>query len=125
MRKRFRALVVLDARNDPFRREQLRERRPVVGLLADGLVEEDDPADVLLDARRGEEEVAVSAPVLLGRLDTDRVEALLDRARALVGGEDALPLGDERGGGLVQLGARHGDLPVSLVSGSIMAGLES
>ena len=80
----------------PFDCEQLRERRPVGGALADRLVEEDDAADVLLGARRREEQVAVGAPVLLGRLDADRVEALLDRAVALVGGEDPLPLGDER-----------------------------
>src|SRR3954469_20136205 len=108
MRKRFRALVDLDSRDDALRGKQLRERRPVVGLLADRLVVEDDAADVLLGARRREEEVPVGATVLLGRLDTDRVEALLDGAGDLVGGEDPLPLGDEGCGGLVQLGVRHG-----------------
>src|SRR5262249_53165519 len=89
------------------RLEQLRERRPVVSALADRLVEEDDAADVLRHARRREEHVAVRAPVVLGVLDPDRVEALLDRARALVGGEDALAFGDERLGGLVQLVVAH------------------
>jgi hypothetical protein len=69
VRERLRALVDLDARDDALRGQQLRERRPVVGLLADRLVVEDDAADVLLGARRREEEVAVRAPVLLGRLD--------------------------------------------------------
>src|SRR5205823_3724955 len=67
------------------------------------LVVEDDPADVLLGARRREEQLAVGASRVLGRLDPDRVEALLDRAGALVRGEDPLALGDERAGGLVQL----------------------
>src|ERR1051325_8449184 len=57
-RERLRALVDLDARNDALRGEQLRERRPVVRLLADRLVEQDDAADVLLGAGRREEEVA-------------------------------------------------------------------
>src|SRR5262249_41855418 len=78
--------------------------------LADRLVEEDDAADELLRARRREEQVPVRAPVLLGGVDADRVEALLDRAVALVGGEDPFPLGDERARGLVQLGVRHGNL---------------
>ena len=44
----------------------------------------------LLDAISGEEQVAVGPPVLLGGLDVDRVEPLLDRAARLVGREDAL-----------------------------------
>src|SRR3954467_3664413 len=101
--ERLRALVDLDPRDDALRLEQFRKRRPVRRRLADRLVEEDHAADVLLDPLRGEEEVAVGAAVLLGRLDPDRVEALLDRPVALVGGEDALALGDDRGGGLVEL----------------------
>ena len=108
VRERLRALVHLDARDDALRGEQLRERSPVVGLLADRLVEEDDPADVLLGAWRREEKVAVGAPILLGGLDADGVEALLDGAAALVGREDPFSLGDECARGLVQLGVRHG-----------------
>jgi hypothetical protein len=67
----------------------------------DRLVEENDAADVVLGAGRREEHVAVRAAVLFGRLESDRVEALLDRAAALVRGEDALTLGDECAGGLV------------------------
>ena len=40
---------------------------------------------------RREQHLAVGAPVVLGGFDADRVEALLDRAGALVGGEDPLP----------------------------------
>ena len=54
-----------------------------------------------------EEQLAVDAAVLLGRLDADGVEALLDGAVALVRGEDALPRRDERFGGACQL-VRHG-----------------
>ena len=49
-RERLRALVDLDAGDDPLPLEQLRERRAVGGRLADRLVVEDDAADVL--ARR-------------------------------------------------------------------------
>ena len=80
-RQRLRARVDLDPRHDALRGEQLGERRAVVGALPDRLVVEDHAADVLLHARRREEEVAVGAAGLLGRLDADRVEPLLDRAR--------------------------------------------
>src|SRR5262249_17580361 len=70
------------------------------------LVEEDHAADELLDALRREQHVAVGAAVLLGRLEPDRVEALLDRGVALVRGEDALSLGDERAGRGLQFSHR-------------------
>ena len=110
-RQRLRAEVDLDPGDDALRGEQLWERRSVERALADRLVEEDDAADVFLGTGRREEQIAVGAPVLLGRLEPDRVEALLDRAGALVSGEDALPLGDERLRGLVQLGV-HRVLPL-------------
>src|SRR5690242_13988733 len=100
-RERLRTGVDLDPGDDALRREQLRERRAVERALADGLVEEDDAADELLGAFSREEEVAIRAPVLFGRFDADRVESLLDRARALVRGKDSLALGDERSRGLV------------------------
>ena len=114
-RQRLRAQVDLDAGNDALRREQLRERRAVVRALANRLVVEDDAADELLDARRREEQVAVGAPALLGRLESDRVEALLDRGGALVRREDALPLGDERLRGLMELAGHGIHLPLRSV----------
>ena len=90
-RERLRAEVDLDPRDDPLALEQLRERRAVGRALMDRLVEQDDAADVLRGACRREQEVAVGAAVLLRRLDPDRVQPALDRPRALVGGEDALP----------------------------------
>ena len=86
--QRLRAGVDLDARDDALVGQQLRERRAVGARLADRLVEEDDAADEVADLGSGEQQVAVGAAQLLGRLDADRVEALLDRAGRLVGGQD-------------------------------------
>ena len=66
------------------------------GRLPDRLVEEDHARDELLGPLRGEEQLAIRAPVLLSGLDSDRVEALLDRSLALVRGKDSLALRDER-----------------------------
>src|SRR5439155_9959570 len=91
--------------------EQLRERRSVRGALADRLVEEDDAADVVAGALRREQQVAVGAAVLLGRLDADLVEALLDRAVAFVGGEDALAGRDKGAGCLCKFVCHDGIIP--------------
>src|SRR5204863_623401 len=64
-RERLRAPVDLDPRDDAFRLEQLRERRPVRRALADRLVEEDDPADELGRSLGREEQLAVGAAVVL------------------------------------------------------------
>ena len=72
------------------------ERAAVGGLLADRLVEQDHAADVVGGARGREQHLAVRAAAVLGRVAADRVEALLDRAAALVGGEDALARRDQR-----------------------------
>ena len=94
--------------------EQLRERRAVTARLADRLVEEDHAADVLLDPRRREEQVAVRAPRLLGRLDADRRRSACSMVPvALVGGEDALAPGDERPRGFLQLLRHEGTLPAA------------
>ena len=63
--------------------------------------------------RGREEQVPVGAPVLLGRLDADRVEALLDRAGRLVGGQDPLVVRDDRAGGVVELLPGHQRSPSS------------
>ncbi len=95
--------VHLDPGDRALRGEHLRKRRAVVGCLSNRLVVQDDAADEVLHPGRGKEKLAVIASALLRRLHTDRVEALLDRARGLVGGEDALVVGDDRLRGLVQL----------------------
>src|SRR6266571_6664879 len=112
-REWLRALVDLDPRDDPAALQHLRERRAVGRALADRLVEEDHAADVLLGAFGGEEQLAVGAPVVLGGLDPERVEALLDRAVALVRGEDPLALGDERLRGFVEFCSHR--LPLRLL----------
>ena len=76
----------------------------------DRLVEQDHPADVLLHAGGGEEQVAVAATSLFGGLDFDRVEALLDRPVALVGGEDSLAGRNKLARGLFQALVSHGQL---------------
>src|SRR5262249_12404582 len=60
---------------------------------------EDHAAHILGDAGRRKEHFAVGAPVLLGALDRDRVEAFLACARALVGGEQSLARRDHRARG--------------------------
>ena len=102
VREWLRALVDLDARDAPLPLEQLRERGAVRRALPDRLVEEDHPADPLLGALGGEQQIAVGTAVLLGRPDADRVEALLDRAAALVGRQDPFPRRNERPGDLVE-----------------------
>jgi hypothetical protein len=106
-REVLRSRVDLDPRDDALRREQLRERRAVVGRLADRLVVHDHTADVLLEARGREEQVPVRAAVVLRRLDADRVEALLDRARRLVSREHALVVCHDRLRDRPELVRRH------------------
>jgi hypothetical protein len=104
------------------RLERLRERNAGERPRADRLVVEDHAADELLDPRSGEEELAVRAAGVLGRLDVDRVEALLDRAAALVRREDPFALGDERSRNLFQAQSlRHGRhrAPSSISSGGL------
>ena len=103
LRERLCSRIDLDPRDDPLVGKQLRERRPLRRALPDRFVVEDDAADRVLQAGCGEEHVAVGAPVLLRRLEADRVEALLDRAGALVGGEDPLVVGHQGRCCLVQL----------------------
>ena len=69
-----------------------------------------------------EQHLAVVAAVRLGGLDADRVEPLLDRAAALVGGKDALARRDERARGCVQL-VRYRSMAVyshSMVPGGLL-----
>ena len=90
----------------------------VIQLMAEGQV-----AIELTD----EEEVAVRAAHLLGRLDADRVEALLDRPVALVGRQDPLPRRDEGFRNLFQAGlghGRHSGLLRSLSLGEIIPSTE-
>mmetsp|Transcript_22639 Transcript_22639/g.70870 ORF Transcript_22639/g.70870 Transcript_22639/m.70870 type:complete len:443 (+) Transcript_22639:533-1861(+) len=85
------AHVDLDAGSDAFFGEEVDEGAAVGIRLEERLLEEDGAADVLLEARGGEEEVSPGLPVGLGVLEADRLEALPDRPRRLVAGEETLP----------------------------------
>ena len=83
--------------SEPASADDLRQRRAVLGLLADGLVIEDDAGDAVLHGvGRAEQHLAIVAAAVGGRLRLDRVEPLLDGARALVGRENALAGRDHR-----------------------------
>src|SRR5262249_47023867 len=51
---------------------------------------QDHAADVVTGTRGGEQHLAVRAATILGAVATNRVEALLDGAARLVGGQDPL-----------------------------------
>ena len=89
--QRLCALVHLDAGHRAGRLDQLDQRRAVLGLLADGLVIQDDAGDMVLHRLVGaEQEFAIVAAVLFGVLHADGVEALLDGAGGFIGGQQAL-----------------------------------
>ena len=82
----------------------LHERRSVVGLLIDGLVEEDDTADVRVHLlSTAEQHLTVLPSVLLVVLHLDHVETLAHRRVALVGRQNALARSNERLGDTTQL----------------------
>ena len=83
--------------------QDLHQRRSVSGLLADRLVVQDHAADVLGNARRAEQELAVRAAVVLRVVDADRIETFLDGAGALVRSEDAFPRSDQRASDIGEL----------------------
>ena len=89
--QRLGALVDLDAGQRAGGLDHLRQRRAVRGLLPDRLVIEDDARDAVVHGLGGaEQHLAVVAAARFRALGLDAVEALLDGAGALVGGEDAL-----------------------------------
>ena len=114
--ERLHALVDLDARDDALLLHHVDERRAVGRLLVERLLERDHARDVLAEAGRRQQHLAVLAPVLLDVLDADRREALADRAGRLVGGEDALarrrdvPRGRDQLGGVLRHGGERAGL---------------
>ncbi len=94
------ALVHLDAGDGAGGDHEVHQRRAVGGVLPQGLLVEDHPADEVAHGVGGaEQELAVVAPVGLVGVHADGVEPLLDRAGGFVGGQDALagrhhPAGD-------------------------------
>ncbi len=106
--QRLDAPVDLDARDHAPGGQALRERLAVQALLEQGFLEQDHAAGVLLEAGRGEQQIAVGLAVGLGVLDTDLVETLLDGAGGLVGGQQALAGGDHRQSGFAENLFVHG-----------------
>src|SRR6266436_5569898 len=106
-RERLRTQVHLDTGDDALLHQVLRKRRTLPGLLADGLVVQDDAADRLGGAWRREQHLAIGAAMLLGRLQLDAIEALLDGAAALVRGQNTLASGDHCAGNAHQLTRVH------------------
>ena len=108
--ERLDALVHLDTHDDILLVEQGDERLAVLSLLADGFVEHDGAADVVVELRAGEEDLAVRTAVLLRVLDTDRSETLANSTVGLVRRENTLAAArDSLGGGrqlVAELGAR-------------------
>jgi hypothetical protein len=84
------ALVHLDAREDTTLLEDIDEGLAILGLLVQGLLEEDHAAEVLEGARGAEEELAEGAAVLLNVLDVDAGEALANGASGLIRSKDTL-----------------------------------
>ena len=74
----------------PWAREHLGERGAVDVALADGLVEQDHAADELAHPVGGEQQLAVGAAVLLGRLDAMDLNRFSIVPELLVRREDAL-----------------------------------
>ena len=88
-RQRNLAGVDLDAGHDALARRQLRQRRAVVGTLAERLFVQDDAADEFAEPGRREQQAAPGAPV--SSVDSTPIrESLGDGRAAFVGGEDAL-----------------------------------
>ena len=110
-RQRLGALVDLDAGQRARLLDHLDQRRAVLGLLADGLVVEDDAGNVFRHRLgRAEQHLAVVAAAVLGAFRADRVEALLDRAGRFVGGENAAAGRDHGLGDLVEFSEVHRNL---------------
>src|SRR5262249_51596662 len=109
--------VDLDAGKRTTCLDDVDEERAVLGFLADGLVVEDDAGYGARHRLAGtEKHLAVVAPALLGRGDTDLVEALGDGGGALVGGEDPLARRNHLQSGLSQSFSHECDLPCMSVT---------
>ena len=112
IRQRLDALVDLDAGQRARLRDQLDQRRAVLGVLADGLVIEDDAGNIFRHRLLGaEQHLAIVAPCVGGRFHAERIEALLDGAGGFIGGQNAAAGGDHGLRHLVQFRNVHRVLP--------------
>src|SRR5262249_53500435 len=110
-RQRLRPLVDLDARDRARVLDHFDQRGAVLGGLADGLVVENDAGNVFRHRLgRAKEQLAVVAAIVGARFHADRVEAVLDGTRRLVGGENAAARRDHGLGDLVEFSEVHRNL---------------
>ena len=112
-RKRLGTSIHLDARNNALRYLDIGHRSASRAFLADGLVLHDHAADELGGTRRREEHLAVGAPALLGRWDSERIEALGQGRDGLVGGENSFLLGNQRQRDALQVVPCHGSSDIN------------
>ena len=83
----------LDADEGALAADDLGEGTPIVRLLVEGLVEEDDPTDARVHpAVGGEEQLPVPAPVLFRVLRSHRAQALGDAACSRSSINQSLPV---------------------------------
>ena len=85
-RQRLGAHVDLDARDHAQVGQVLGKRHTGQRALAQGLVIENDAADVILHTGSGEQHVAIGAATVGSGLECNLVEALLDGAGTFIGG---------------------------------------
>ena len=86
-------LVDFDARLDAEAFKERGERHVIIRALPDGFIKHDDATDVVFNARRCEQQVAVRLPRLFRVLNTDHVESLLDGAGAFIRGKNPFSRG--------------------------------
>ena len=102
-RQRHRAFVDFDARNGTRRGNDLRQRRSVLGFLAQRLIVKDDAGDIVLHGfGAAEQHLTIVAARVFRGFDTDCVKPLLDRARTFIGGKNAFAWGNHRFRGFFQ-----------------------
>jgi hypothetical protein len=89
-REILRAGIHLDAGQNSLALKHLYKRIARGRFLTDGLIVENDTAHELFEAGCRDEDFTVRAAVLFGARHSHRIEALLARRRAFVGGEQPL-----------------------------------
>lgn len=100
-------LVDLNTSDDTARSEVFNEVDSILGLLVEGLLEHDDTTDVVVHFRGSEEELTVSASVVLGVLDVDACKALSNSSSALISSKDTLSRGGDFLCSIDQIGRAH------------------
>ena len=97
------ALVDLDARENASLLEDIDEGLAILGLLVQGLLEEDHTTYVLEGTRAAEQELTEGTAVLLDVLNVDAGKTLANGASGLISCKDTLPRGANVGSVLDEL----------------------